>query len=135
LRRALRILAIALAAILLVGVATYVAGEQSEVAVLRTVDAQGAPHETKLWIVDHDGVAWVRVARPERPWFEELMTHPEVELVRNGTTQRVVAAPDPTPEARIALDAAFRAKYGFVDWWYGLLLRRDPVPIRLDPAS
>ena len=36
---------------------------------------------------------------------------------------------------RAAVDAAFRAKYGVTDWWYGVLLRRDPIPIRLTPAS
>ena len=26
-------------------------------------------------------------------------------------------------------------KYGAVDWWYGVLLRRNPVPVRLDPVA
>ena len=38
------------------------------------------------------------------------------------------------PDVRAAVDAAFRARYGVVDWWYGVLLRRDPVPVRLIPA-
>ena len=29
---------------------------------------------------------------------------------------------------------AIAAKYGLTDAWYGALLRRSPVPIRLDPA-
>jgi hypothetical protein len=28
---------------------------------------------------------------------------------------------------------AFREKYGRTDWWYGVLLRRHPIPVRLDP--
>ena len=60
-----RAIAFALLALLAVGVATYAAGEQTEVVVIR------------------------------------------------------------------ALDARFREKYGWVDAWYGLLLRHDPVPIRL----
>ena len=114
----------------------YAAGERVEVAVLRTLDESGAPHDTKLWIVDHDGAPWVRVARPERQWFERLRRHPEIELVRQGAPpQRVLAKPDASPEARAALDAAFRAKYGATDWWYGVLLRRAPVPIRLERVS
>ena len=31
--------------------------------------------------------------------------------------------------------AAFAEKYGLVDAWYGLLLRRSPVPVRLVPAQ
>jgi len=134
-RRVLRLLGAALGALLLVVAATYVAGEQTEVARVRTVDGAGAVHETKLWIVDHDGAAWVRVARPEREWFRRLREQPEIELVRgDASPQKVRATPDPTEETKAALDAAFRAKYGLVDWWYGVVLRRDPIPIRLDPA-
>ena len=131
-RRVLRALGVALLALLLI---TYVAGEQTEVALLRTVDDAGAVFETKLWVVDHDGAAWVRVARPEREWFRRLREQPEIEIVRgDGPPQKVRATPDPTEQTKAALDAAFREKYGFVDWWYGVLLRRDPIPIRLDAA-
>jgi hypothetical protein len=135
LKGALRLFAIALLALVGVAVATYVAGELTEVAKLRTVDAQGVVHETKLWVVDRDGATWVRVARPERQWFQRLKQHPEIELVRDGgPPQRMRASPDPSQETKAALDAAFRAKYGLVDWWYGVLLRRSPIPVRLDPA-
>ena len=32
-------------------------------------------------------------------------------------------------------DAAFAGKYGLADTWYGALLRRSPIPIRLDPPE
>lgn len=132
--RALRIAGAILGLLVLVAVATYVAGEQTEVAVLHTVDDAGAPHATKMWVVDRDGVAWVRVARPERLWFQRLEAQPRVEITRGDTTQAMLATPDRSPAARAAIDAAFRAKYGLVDWWYGVLLRSDPIPVRLDPA-
>lgn len=133
--RAGRWLGLALIALALLAVATYVAGERTEVAVLRSFDESGVAHETKLWVVDLDGTPWVRVARPERSWFRRLGGRPEVELVRNGVAlpYRAIEITDPAMRARV--DAAFREKYGLVDWWYGLLLRRDPRPIRLDPAS
>jgi hypothetical protein len=133
--RAIRWAGAALLLLALVAAATYVAGEQTEVVVLRTFDAEGRAHETKLWAVDHDGVPWVRVANPEREWFRRLRAQPRVELVRNGVTQAVVARPQNGSEARAAVDRAFRAKYGAVDRWYGILLRRDAVPGRLEPAS
>jgi hypothetical protein len=133
--RALRGIGLFLAALLLVGVATYGAGEQTEVAVLRTRDASGAAHETKLWVVDLDGAAWVRVARPERQWFQRLRAEPEIEIIRHGgAPQRVRATPEPTAETKATLDRAFREKYGLVDWWYGVLLRSNPIPVRLDAA-
>jgi Uncharacterized protein conserved in bacteria (DUF2255) len=134
-RRGLRAIGIVLALLVVLAAGTYLAGEQTEVARLRTVDEAGVVHETKLWIVDHDGAAWVRVARPERQWFQRLKHQPEIEIVRgDGAPQRVHASPDPSDATKAALDAAFRAKYGLVDWWYGLLLRRAPIPVRLDPA-
>lgn len=131
--RAARWLGIALATLAALAVATYVAGEQTEVAVLRSVDEQGAARETKLWVVDLDGSPWVRVARPERSWFDRVRQRPQVELVRNGVALPYRAIEITDPEVRARVDAAFREKYGMVDWWYGLLLRRDPRPIRLDP--
>ena len=118
---------------LLMGVATFVAGEQTEVVVLKTRDDAGAVHETKMWCVDHDGAPWVRVANAERHWYQRLVARPEVELVRHGETSARVAHPEPT--RRLEVDQAFAAKYGLVDFWYGARLRRGPIPIRLDPAG
>lgn len=117
------------------GIATFVAGERTEVVVLRTRDDAGAMHETKVWCVDHEGATWVRVANPERWWYRRLLARPDVELVRHGETTARFAHPDSSPATRLALDQAFAAKYGLVDFWYGALLRRGPVPIRLDPPS
>ena len=124
-----------LAVRLALGVGTWLAGEQTEVAVLRSFDGEGAAHETKLWVVDLDGSPWVRVARPERGWFQRIRDRAEVELVRNGVALPYRAIEITDPEMRARVDAAFREKYGLVDWWYGLLLRRDPRPVRLDPVN
>ena len=121
--------------VLLVGIATFVAGEQTEVVVLRTRDDAGAVHETKMWCVDHDGAPWVRVANAERGWYQRLVVHPEVELVRNGETTARLAHSDPSLGTRLEVDQAFAGKYGLVDFWYGAILRRGAIPIRLDPRS
>jgi len=119
--------------LLLVGGGTYVAGELREVAVLRSVDTEGRVHETRLWVVDMDGAPWVRVARAGRRWLARIEAHPEVELVRDGVAVPHRATVITEPELRSRVDGAFAEKYGWVDRWYGLLLRRDPVPVRLDP--
>jgi hypothetical protein len=129
-----RILLAILLALLLGAVGTYIAGEQVEVVVLRTVDADGTPHATKLWVVDHEDVPWVRVANPKRRWFQRLSQHPRADLVRHGATEPVDARPHDTARTREIIDRRFREKYGVVDWWYGVLLRRDAVPVRLDPV-
>jgi hypothetical protein len=118
-----------------VGLATFVAGEQIEVVVLRTYDAEGISYDTKLWVVDQEGTPWVRVANPKRQWFQRLLADPRAQLIRNQRTTSVVATPRDTREARASIDRLFREKYGTVDWWYGVLLRRGSIPIRLDPAE
>jgi hypothetical protein len=118
-----------------VGLATFVAGEQIEVVVLRTYDAEGISYDTKLWVVDQEGTPWVRVANPKRQWFQRLLADPRAELIRNQHASHVVAAPRDTPEARASIDRLFREKYGAIDWWYGVVLRRGAIPIRLDPAD
>ena len=118
----------------MIAAGTYWAGEQTEVAVLRTSDARGGAHETKMWVVDHQGLPWVRVAKPERRWYRRLLEQPRVELVRAGETQPCLAKPYDVPEIAAELDAVFREKYGLVDWWYGLLLRRHSIPVKLEPV-
>jgi len=129
----LRILGLALVLLVALAVGTWWAGEQTEVAVLRTYDAAGAPHDTKLWVVDDGGRSWVRVARPERHWLARIEQNPRVELVRHGVSQTYRATPDRDPAARARIDQLMAEKYGRTDWWYGLLLRTQVVPVRLDP--
>ena len=124
-----------LLALVAVAALTYWAGEQTEVARLRTRAADGTVHETKLWVVDHAGHPWVRVANPRREWFARLREQSQVELVRDGRAQACEARVHDDPESRAALDDAFRARYGLVDWWYGLLLRRGAIPVELMPAT
>jgi hypothetical protein len=118
---------------LLVAVGTHVAGEQIEVVVLRSFDGEGRGHDTKLWVVDHDGGVWVRARRPHLSWLERIRKNARVELVREGETVPYQAQLVETPEARAVINAAMAEKYGWIDRWYELILRGDPRPIRLDP--
>jgi hypothetical protein len=72
-----RIAAAAIAVLLAGALATYVAGEQNEVVVVRTLDRDGAAQDTKVWVVDYQGVPWVRVANPRREWFQRLSQNPQ----------------------------------------------------------
>ena len=113
---------------------TYWAGEQTEVVVLRTFDGDGTAHDTKVWAVDQDGVPWVRVANPQRSRYQRLSRNPRIMLIRGGVEQPVIASPQDSEAARASIDSRFREKYGVVDWWYGVLVRRGAIPVRLDPA-
>jgi len=115
--------------------AIILASESGEVVVLQTTDADGHPHETRLWIVDHAGAEWVRTGAPEKSWFVRLQANPAVELERAGMTTARVAVVVRDPAISGALMKAFAEKYGEADWIVALsgdAAKR--VPVRLDPA-
>ncbi len=128
-----RVIAIILSGLFLIGLGTYIAGERTEVAVLRTTDDSGKPYDTKMWIAEVDGRPYVRIGRAGRSWGERLKAHPDVELIRGGSTIPCSASVVTDEVLHRAIDEAFAVKYGWVDWWYGVVLRRDPVPVVLDP--
>ena len=131
-----RLAAIVLSALVLLGLGTYLAGERTEVAVLRTYGSDGgAPQETKMWVVDYQGAPFVRIGRPGRGWGERAKANPNVELMREGETTPRHAVPVAEPETLRAVADAFASKYGWVDWWFGLVVRKNPETLRLDPRQ
>src|SRR5262249_39257346 len=113
-------LALALA-VLLFGVVTLAALEANEVVVLRTVDADGRPRETRTWVADDGGFAWVEAANPERPFLGQLRTHPEVEMRRGGRGHPGRAERMPNPEGHAHVRALLARRYGWADCWIGML--------------
>jgi len=128
-------IAVALLVVLLtVGALEIVAAESGEVVVLRTTDAAGAPHETRLWIVDDGSHSWLRSGNDASGWFVLLRERPDVEVVRGEQTLAVRAVPE--VGARTRINGMMREKYGWADAYIGMLFGRDDaVPIRLDPRK
>ena len=105
-----------------------------EIVTLRTSDAAGAVHETRIWVVDADGTAWLRAGDPKSGWLSRLRERPEVEVERAGQRASFIAVPQPNERDRI--NALFLAKYGWADRYIGALFGRDDAtPIRHDPPS
>jgi hypothetical protein len=127
--------ALATAAVLFAGV-TWLALEGNEVAVLRTRTPEGGFEETRVWVADANGDAFIEAATPERAWYQSLRMHPDVELLRDGEPFRYRASPEPGPEGRERIRALLREKYGWADWWVTLLQdTSDSVLIRLEPLD
>jgi len=124
---------------LAVGVVLLVAGHLAlieigrEVVTLRTPLPDGGWQATRLWVVDHDGAAWLHSAGDS--WRARFAGDPVVELERNGGTRRyratLVSGPHP------AIDRRLREKYGVADRWVRLLApcNEDVTLARLDPVS
>jgi len=128
----LRVLGGLLLLLLALGIAQHFAAESGEVVVLTTSDTEGQPHETRLWVVDHEGSAWLRAGADVQAWYGRLLAKPEVEVERGGTRQSFTAVPRLDQQGTV--NRLMREKYGWADRFISLLFGRDEsVPIRLDP--
>lgn len=129
---ALRVLALAFAVLVVIVALEIVAAESGEVVVLRTAGEGGEPEETRLWVVEHEGHAYLRAGHEGAGWFVALRAQPAVEVERGGETRPYTAVPDVT--AREPINARMLEKYGWADRYIGFLFGRDDsIPIRLDP--
>jgi hypothetical protein len=127
---------VVLVALLLFGTGTWLALESQEVVVLRTRSADGSARETRIWVADSQGLLWIEAATPDRSWYRELVAHPRVELVRSGKTRPFMAEPVEGPEGHERIRELLRDRYGFADWWVGLLQDTSrSVAVRLRPVE
>ena len=107
------------------------ASEGGEVVVLTTVDEAGDEHTTRLWVVEHDGHAWLRAGLPDAGWFLRLQANPAVRVKRNGVETAYTAVP--SPEQRDTINKLMLDKYGWSERYIGAMMSREAsVPIRLE---
>jgi hypothetical protein len=113
----------------------FVAGEVGEVVVVTTRDSNGAPVETRLWVVEHEGQRWIRSGGGEvAGWYQLMLANPEVEMQRGDTRYFHLAVP--VPEKKQIVNDLMNAKYGWADDYIGLMFGRDDaIAIRLDDRS
>lgn len=109
---------------------------EREVAVLVTRDDAGRELSSHVWVIDLDGVAWLRAPGQGTRWLERLRERPAARLSRGDELRSVRGVPEDDPAAREAVNRAMAHKYGLADllfsWW------RDPsrvVPVRLEPTT
>jgi F420H(2)-dependent quinone reductase len=123
---------IVLVVVILFGLEGY-ASERGEVVVLHTHDASGAAHDTRLWVVDHDGSAWLRAGGPESGWYQRVAADPAISVTRGAIEMRYRATP--VPEQRAVINQLMRAKYGWGDQFIGWMIggRETAIPVRLEP--
>jgi len=121
-------------AVFALGFSVIASERGGEIVTLRTTDDAGAVHETRVWVVDADGHAWLRAGDPKSGWLARLNADSKVEVVRADQGATFIAVPMPGERDRI--NALFAAKYGIADAYIGVLFGRgDATPIRLDPSS
>ena len=128
--------AVVLVGALLFGAITLYALEGNEVVVLRTRAPDGGVRETRTWVADDAGAVWIEAAVEERPFYQHILVHPEVELVRAGRTRRYRAAPVPNPHGHVHIRTMLAEKYGWADAWVGLLTdTSQSLAVKLEPLD
>jgi hypothetical protein len=132
-----RILAVVLAFALAVVLAIFAASELGgEVVTLQTNGPDGVA-ETRTWIVDDGGYAWLRSGTPQNGWLLRIEADPEVLIERDGEKSAFRAVPvlgDPAVRDRI--HALMREKYTWGDRVVSLIRDGEKsVPIRLEPVD
>jgi F420H(2)-dependent quinone reductase len=116
------------------GGVTGAALESSGVAVLETRDAQGATRRTRVWFAEHESALWLEAATPERAWLRDVRRSPRVILRGAGDVEHFEALPLPDEISHEKIRRLLRAKYGWRDWWIGLLQDTSrSVAVRLVP--
>ena len=132
----LKVIGALLALFVAIMVLQFIASETGEVVVVTTTDAEGASAETRLWVVDHDGSAWLRSGSPQAGWFQRMQANPAITVERGG--QQFTALIEPVPELRDVINAEMAEKYGWADAYIGMLFGRDdavPIRLRTDAAA
>ncbi len=110
---------------------------QSEgTAVLRSFDAAGNAQETVLGLLQDDDTLWVESGHWFRGWYNRVLEHPDVELVRAGQSGAYRAVPVDTPEA-VERVKELMGKGSGAGYYVGrtMLLWAPIKPIRLDPRT
>ena len=107
-----------------------IASESAEVVVLYTQDKSGEQYNTRLWVVDHEGDAWLRAGSTSAGWYKRLEALPEVEVLRRSDRRSVTTKFEPA--YRDAINELMAEKYGWRDAYVGFFFSREgAIPVRL----
>ena len=112
-----------------------IASETGEVVVLHSSDALGQVHETRLWVVDHDGSAYLRVSAGGSGWYSRLQGNPRASVERQGVSGAYLIVP--RPELSDVVNTLMREKYGWRDAYISATVaeREGSLPLQLQPVN
>ncbi len=126
-------LALMAAALLAVFGMQMIASESAEVVVLLSQGGDGE-EETRLWVVDHDGMQYLR-ASAGSGWYKRLVAEPQVRLQRDGDVAAYRA--EPSVELAGEINELMARKYGWRDSYISVVTggRDDAIAVRLIPTT
>ena len=104
--------------------------EESTVEIL-TVDENGSPRETKIWIVVLEEVGFIRTN--DSRWLANILRGSTVQLRARGVETDVTAESTDDPAEYDRVEAAFKEKYGLMQKTMSLFRTSRPTVLRVMP--
>jgi hypothetical protein len=130
------VLALGLVAPALAAAPDWKALGAEETVVVVTVDEDGAPRDTTVWIVEVDGADYVRTGSTH--WGDNLVRKPELTLKTDAGGEYPLHVAFVSEEDRVLrskIEDAFRDKYGFSDWMISFFRGSTPKIMRLESRT
>jgi hypothetical protein len=89
-----------------------------------------------VWIAEEGGYYWVEAADTKRQFYQDIVLHPQVRVVRENRKLDCLAAPMSGPDGHTRIRALLAKKYGWADAWVGLLVdTSNSIAIRLQDCG
>ena len=109
------------------------AAERIEVVELIAANEAGEKRITRLWVVDDEGMAYLRVGADGSGWYDRILMNDSVEVVREGVTAEYRVQARPEKSSRI--NELMQQKYTWGDTLIGQMLggREGSIPLELQP--
>jgi hypothetical protein len=106
---------------------------EEDVVEILTVDPDGEPRETKVWVVVVGEAAYVRTN--DSRWLANVRRDPLVRIRVRESEVPLRAEQGVDRDTRERVEAAFKAKYGFMQRVMSALRLREPTVLRLEPRE
>jgi hypothetical protein len=106
---------------------------ETDVVHVVTRDEDGAERDTKVWLVVADAFAYVRTN--DSRWLANIRRGSPVALRVDAVERAVTAEEVADPAVCAAVEAAFKAKYGFMQRVMSAFRLREPTVLRLAPKA
>jgi len=115
---------------------TWWALEWDGVAILETRMADGGVRSTHVWYAEPDGELWVEAGTPENGWYVDVQKDAMISFHTPERSGQYFAEPIAGDDAHQRIRALLREKYGFRDWWIGIIFdTSQSVAVRMVLAS
>lgn len=130
-------LGIALAVVVGTAGITYLALELGEVAIVETVNPDGARlRQTRIWYVHQPDGLYLEAGHPDNPWVRDLEQMQTLTLSGEGISGEYVFEQHESAADHQRVREMMRRKYGWRDWWIGVVFDTSQSRlIELEPAD